>query len=391
MSKIDEITEGISDVLKEHSESGITKNRLIQNLIKRKICSRETFYAYYKAGKFTRIFEERGEGKYQKLYPTNSAKNLTVFKLKLQKLEKLLDFVQKWDYGDLLYQPQNTAKNLKINFKRFEFWLTYHTHFEDTTDVDHLMKRKKKTKTDTRRVYSVMGRHDLLKNLPLFLVNKISEYAKDEEAGKEYFLLIQPIIIRSLRILQSHYSYSNLLTDHLLMILYQSNNEKSIKLKINLVTGISDPNVNANFLKVLGRYYFALSTEFAKKMQMESSKEQKIVSDVIKEFYVKNTDLDNLTEITDWNNFLSVHEISKKIPDKLHEEFHKIYDDSIGVRLIEKSENIKNNDPYFLRNYYVELFNILDIMTESETKILCFHDQKMREKEIKVEELEFKK
>ena len=376
MSKIENIIEGISEILKEYSESGITKNRLIQKLIERKLCSRETFYAYYKAGKLARVFEERGEGKYQKLYPTNSAKNLTIFKIKLQKLEKMIDFVKEWDYGDLLHQPKNTAKNLKIDFKRFEFWLAYHTHFEDTTDVDHIMHRKKKTKSAIGRVYSVMGRHDLLKNLPLFLANRISEYAKDEESSKEYFLLVQPIIIRVLKILQSHYTTSNLLTDNSLRLLYQPDNKKSIKLKINLVTGISDPNVNANFLKILGRYYFALSTEFAKNMQLESSKEQKIVSDVIKEFYIKNPDLDNITEITDWNNFLLVHETSNRISDKLHEEFHKMYDGSIGVRLIEKSENIKNNDPYFLRNYYVELFHILDIMTEPETKILCFHDQK---------------
>ena len=391
MSKVENITDGISDILKEYSESGITKNRLIQNLIERKVCSRETFYSYYKAGKFGRLFEERGEGKYQKLYPTNSTKNLTVFKLKLQKIEKMLDFVKEWDYGDLLWQPQNTAKNLKVNSKQFKFWLSYHTHFEDVSDVDHIMNRKKKSKSMDVVVYSVMGRHDFLKNLPLFLVNKISEYAKDEESSKEYFLLIQPIIIKTLKTLQSHYTSSNLLTDNSLNMFYKPNNEKSIKLKIKLITGISDPNVNANFLKILGRYYFALSTQFAKDMQLESSREQKIVSDVIKEFYVKNPDLEDVTEITDWNNFLLVHETSDKISDKLHEEFHKMYDDSIGVRLIEKSENVKNNDPYFLRNYYVELFHILDIMTEPETKILCFHDQKMRERENKIEEAELSK
>ena len=387
MSKLDDVTNAILEILNEHSESGISKNGLIQMLIKKKISSRETFYSFYKEGRFARIFEERGDGKYQKLYPTNSTKNLTIFKSKLQKLEKLLDFMEKWDYGDLVENPKDVAKNLEVDYKKFEFWLHYNTHFEDTTDIDHTYKIKRKKKTGQRRIYSVMGRHDLLKNLPLFLTSKVSEYVKDEESNKEYFLLIQPIIIRTLKLLKEDYVRSNLVAEPSLIHFLRPDEKISLQLKINLVTGISDPNINSNFLKVLGRYYFSIATSLSKNMQLESSREQKIVSDVIKEFYSKNTELENITEITDWQKFIAAHESHEKMPDKLHEEFHQIYDHSIGGRMIELSENIKNNDPYFLRNYYIELFQILDIFTEPEIKIICFHDQKMRERENEIEQI----
>ena len=383
MEKKDKIISGVRRILLDYEDTGIFKSRLIEILQKEKICFKKTFYAYLNDGKFEGVFEERGENRYKKIYPTENSRNLTIFKNKLEKIDKLLDFIGSSDVGDLIYTPEKMAEHRNLKLKEMGWWFRRHEHFTQSINVTEA-KEALGTEGKKSEQFSLAARYDLLKNLPLFLSGKISEYTKNKtmELDQEYFTAIQPLVFKSLEILRQDYPHSTLCQKSLLDDIFKMSDNPQKTINIHSLKGVSSPYITVNFLKILTRYYFNLSILFSDDMSPESRNEQKKVSRVIEEFYPKNNSLDKYDKILTWENIDNALDPKPSITDEVMEAYYGLGEQSIAVHFINDLNSIENNDMYFIRMYTLELFKTLDIFTDVELRWLCFCDQKLREKEI---------
>ena len=383
MEKRDKIISGVRRILLDYEDTGIFKSQLIEILQKEKICFKKTFYAYLNDGKFEGVFEERGNNRYKKIYPTENSRNLTIFKHKLEKLDKLLDFIGGSDVGDVIWTPEKMAADRKLDLNEVGWWFRRHDHY---TQSIHVTKSNASldTKSQTSEQFSLSARYDLLKNLPLFLSAKISEYTQNQtmELDQEYFTAIQPLVFKSLQILRHDYPRSTMCQSSLLDDIFKMADSPQKTINIHSLKGVSSQHITVNFLKILTRYYFNLSIVFSDDMTPESRNEQKKVSRVIEEFYPKNDAFDKYDKILTWENIDSILEPITPATNEVLAAYYGLGERSLAMHFITDLISIESNDLYFVRMYTLELFKTLDIFTDVELRWLCYCDQKLREREI---------
>ncbi|QMU54711.1 MAG: hypothetical protein GKS07_07395 [Nitrosopumilus sp.] len=383
MEKKDKIISGVRRILLDYEDTGIFKSKLIEILQREKICFKKTFYAYLNDGKFEGVFEEKGDNRYKKIYPTENSRNLTIFKHKLEKLDKLLDFIGGSDVGDVIWTPERMAECRNIELEEMGWWFRRHEHF---TQSIHIMESNASlgTGSQTSEQFSLSARYDLLKNLPLFLSAKISEYTQNQtmELDQEYFTAIQPLVFKSLQILRHDYPRSTLCQSSLLDDIFKMADSPQKTINLHSLKGVSSQHITVNFLKILTRYYFNLSIVFSDDMAHESRNEQKKVSRVIEEFYPKNNAFDKYDKILTWENIDSILEATTPPANEVLAAYYGLGERSLAMHFMDDLNSIENNDLYFVRIYTLELFKTIDIFTDVELRWLCYCDQKLREKEI---------
>lgn len=200
----------------------------------------------------------------EKLFPTDKKKKVDEFYLKLTSVERLLDFIEKTPQIGDCYE---NSKNNKF--------LGSPNNIEAETIRKH-------TKNEIE-VYTLQARHDILEKMPLFLINYINDKKNDfsKDAKSDCMKIITPLIIRCVSNLQHDYSESVYCTNKFI-------EESKVTTHVYFGKIDAEPDIIAEFLKILGRYYFLISMKFTTRMNIDSCKEQKIISDFMNAFYPKS-------------------------------------------------------------------------------------------------------
>ena len=141
-----------------------------------------------------------------------------------------------------------------------------------------------------------------------------------------------------------------------------------------MVKGNPINDISAEFLRVLGRYYFSISHKFSKKHKIDSCKEQKIISEFVKSFYQKsNISNDKFSEKLTVDlikkYFLTIENPDKRIFTRgILKRIHEA-EETIAWKFSMRYERYANNDPFIIANYYKEWVFSLGIFSHLEKRI----------------------
>jgi len=228
-------------------------------------------------------------------------------------------------------------------------------------------------------VWSNNGRRDFLKDLSTFLVNFIYHPKNkfSNQLKEELMKMITTLITKSLKIYQhDYYEYPN--NSIQFYDKCKKNLKKNMILFIMLDKGAALPDIEAEFLKTLGRYYYCISRKFSKNMKYNSCKEQKVISNFINAFFqdrklehnvdkkYSNNELLNIINETKIASLVS----SKGEKDSLVAKLRKSLTGKL-IQLFVDSENYFD-DNHTIKEYYFGLFFELDLFSNVEKQILRY-------------------
>jgi len=162
--------------------------------------------------------------------------------------------------------------------------------------------------------------------------------------------IIQPIMVDCIKKIQKEYSESPYYSNKFL-------SSQKTNTKISLIRELPIKDLSAEFLRILGRYYFTISKHFSKNMKIELCKEQKIITTFIQNFFPQSKIPDD--------------ELSKSITDEIFIQYlsgdrkHIIFKDGMIERINQISKNLGgkfgwkfdrygDNDTYIIYKYYTE-------------------------------------
>ncbi len=324
------------------------------------------------------------EGKITPLcFPTKSNLMLVKLKEKFKLVTALLDLIEKYPTLGDGFIPIPDFKKLGAS----DEVLPPDSGTEDTSDLNLEIIHSKETLFQSNYPISFVtlrvhkARHDLLKELPLFLTWYLNQpklkYSK--QVKEECIKILTPIFLRALKILHADYSDT---------IHFSRQAHEEIKTRLprdsailtRLVKSASMPHIDSEFLHILGRYYYTISKQFSKQMMFNSSKEQTLVSDFIASFYgltdeekasnKKDLDIKDIEAIIELSNDFSLLR-SKEDMLKTEYGFDK---NSIPIRL-----GLYNTDALHIRIYYMAHFLTLGIFTNDQQSLLnyCLEKQKV--------------
>jgi len=279
--KKEETFRRVAQILKENEVNGVSKNELCRSL--ESICSRMTFYKYWKEmidPNGANIIEMRKTGPQQeKCFPTKNNQQTEQLLVKMETVKKLLDLIQKTPQeGDyLIFTKSQVRRHPSIQ----DFNLN-----DIKSDMIDVAKIKNSVEsTDDITFYNFGARHDVLRALPYFLINYVNEkrngYSK--QIREHSLQLMTPLITKCFDIFQKEYSET--LSNRIHKIL-PSQLQKN-KINVIWLKNYSQIGVKVDFLKVLTRYYFGISVKHSKKLEFEQSAQQRIISNVIQNFFTK--------------------------------------------------------------------------------------------------------
>lgn len=367
--KIAETAQKIVELVQEYEEKGgITKNEACRILIEKHGGSRSTYWKgfdYLLSNGGGNLIESRvvPPNKQQTtLFPTDSSKKMVEFENKLLQVKCLLNLIEKNPtIGDCYVNSFKKKKLTKFSQKFAIYFKQEADSIRFTNDEKYL------------DFYTLQARHDLLEKLPLFLY----DYVQDSDNGltkvkDECLKKCNPFIERSLMLLQDDYSGSPFFSNQ--WSLTCGSNARIWRGKSQLI-----PNLESEFLKILGRYYFLISKEFAPKFKLDSSVEQKTISEFAKAFYprVKLTRgfdpiKKQLVESDELYNYgyksvsdLNSSEFPIPVPDGDDDLF-----DSLGHRLLHGFYDDDFNDPAGIVEYYLGWITSLNILSSIELGIV---------------------
>lgn len=293
-----------------------------------------------------------------KLFPTESNKRMSEFKSKLDHVHRILNLLEKNpSIGDCYI---NDIKNKRIT----KFSKKFAIYFQQ--EADSIRKTNEEKYLD---VYTLQARHDLLEKLPLFLY----DYVYDPDNGltkvkEECLKSCNPFIERCLQILQGNYSNSPFFSNFW-------GYECKSNTRIWRGRGQIIPNIESEFLKILGRYYFLISKELANKFKIDSCNEQKTISNFTMAFYPRSKVMigfdpikKQLVESDDLYNYkwktisdLNTSQFPIPIPEDIDEGF-----DTLGNRLMHGFYDDDFNDPAGVVEYYLNWIISLKILSSLE-------------------------
>lgn len=377
-------------IIRKYENKGISKNLLFKLLRKRGICgSKSTFYACLPK-MVPKIIELKKKGRRMVCYPSGYSKIQLEFEEKIKIAERLLSLVEKNpSVGDCFYVGEKRAY-LPKHMRNYisDIWRCIPTEEDlqqdaiDPRQTEHLSprdhlnvkKRKQVKKLEFAHSYSLKARYEILKNLPSLLINFINHPQNEfsDRMKKGFTELINPIIITCYTILQRNYPKSDFYSKAMLDKFMDFTNPTFGYLSIYSCQGSETFDLESQFLKILGRYYFMLSLVFSKRMQQDSSPEQKTVSEFIRTFFFRSQI--NNDEYTKW---LSLEKIKKhrttpiELDPKKNAEtklLEKISNSLTGKLKIDL--NYQYPDPIFVYEFYYELFFTCGLFSILERRIL---------------------
>ena len=400
-SKKQPIFEKISEVVSEYELTGITKNELVRILQQEGIASRMTFYEYFGA-----MIDPKGaniiqmivpKGKINAIcFPTPANQIMVQLKTKFKSVANLLDLIKKYpSLGDCFIPLPNLKKLFHNGLIPPE---TGYSHSFLHTEYIHSKKTSFGESTSSITLRGHGARHDILKELSVFLTHYLNSPQRKfpKQIKEECMKILTPTFLRSLKILNDDYIETVSISKELKKTI-QLTAPRDSAIFINMVKAPTMPQIEVEFLKILGRYYYTISKQFSKKMEIDSCNEQKIISEVIKNFYNKNdfkNNLDIKLETEDIENILHLNttwNIKKDSKNALKEvygfdensfilnfvkTFYKSYDSETSVNEV----GADNDDALHIKNYYFKLFLFLDIFSKKEQQILEYilkHDEKI--------------
>ena len=348
----------IIQLVKEHEEKGgITKNEACRILIENYGGSRSTYWKCFdhllgpNSGNEIEAKIVPPNKQLEKLFPTEKNKKVEEFRSNLKKAEKLIEFLEKTPLVGDCYE----------NLKNDKF-------LGSTNNVEAETIRKNTIKEI--EIYTLQARHNILEKMSLFLINYINEKDNDfsKDAKQECMILMTPLIIKCVTILQKDYSKS----------VYCSNqfiNNTNITTHIFFGKIESEPDIVAEFLKILGRYYYLISNKFANRFKIDSCKEQKIISDFARTFYPKTTmnyaedskkiHIDVLAMFM-VENGPSYHEMIGSEELKILEKVMN----GLAGKIVKKYITYSETDPLNIYDYYIKWIFSLQIFSKLERRII---------------------
>lgn len=334
--------EAIPKILQNYAEGGIYQEELIDILTKDGNGSRGSFYKYKEELKKSSIMKYgKGEG-YQKIFPTTKGQKLAEFSDEIQAAAKLLDLIEKYpEIGDCV-SVNEIEKIPGLDRSRRED-LARRDKFIETIAVEN--SQGVLGKNDV--VYSLQGRYNILKIFPFFLINYIHQ-AKRDSKQQEFFNIANPLIDRCYREIQKSYIDS---------IYYSAAYSKKLKSSVDLylIAGLPISDIKAEFLRIIGRFYFLVGLKFSNNLKDESS-EQGIISNFVNEFYSKTGIYDD--EVTkritgeEIMDFITDEKITQRSMDK--DKFAKLMKikNSFAGQFAIKRRDSQDDDPYLISDYY---------------------------------------
>lgn len=333
-------------ILVQHSVDGIFKNELIRVLDEKGICSRNTFYKYFEEMKKDSILEMRKfKNQQEKCFPTLTDNRIEEFQKKIKVADDLLKIIEKTPMVGDCFLPS-------MNDKRIYDWVRdYVPELPDRLPggflyYDRVQKTAYARFGLTEVIHVLKSRYHFLKNLPVFLIHYINhEYGDLSQQVREKCLMIAlPYMIRCISLMQQEYRipfYSNQLLEY-----RKQSQPKGTKFTRDI--NYREGDIDVDFLRILGRYYFMWCCE-KENFEYDNDSTKKIIRSFIKTFIVQDNS-DDLAEKIDESNS--------------HDEDDK----SIASRL-EKSLG-KRDEPYVVLSYYIRLFSVEGLFNKQESKLL---------------------
>lgn len=379
------IFEKTREILSKYEVSGMSKNRLIQELQDLQVASRVTVLEYLPEmadPKRGNIIELRTpKGKITPIcFPTKSNLVLVKLKEKFRLVDKLLDLIEKYPALGDGFIPIPRFKDLYKNNEK----LPPDSGTEDTTNLNiEMIHSNKTTFGETLTVVFLRvhkARHDLLKELPLFLTWYLNQpklkYSK--QIKEECIKILTPIFLRALKILHNDYANSIHFSKQAKELIQQTL-PRDASVMTQVIKSYTMLHINSEFLHILGRYYYTISKQFSAKMMLNSSNEQRLVSDIIASFYgldnVESPQNENELDKQDIETIikLSGDLNSDREKEKTLKTEYGFDKNSIPIRL-----GLYNTDALHIRIYYTELFLGLGLFTKKEQTFLryCLEKQK---------------
>ena len=341
------------------SRGGISKNEAATTLIGKHGGSRATYWKYFEELLKEGQIELQLITKQQyKLFPTVKNKKINEFKEKIERAENLLKILDKDPSVGDCFSWHVTDKIPKLtNYYMYELEL-WKQVIGYTQGFGHF--------EGGPQAFSLQARYDIIRNLSSFLVNYINDPQNGflDSAKEECMKSIYPLMTRCVEMLQRDYTNSPYYSNQFL-------DDHKIITRISLCKGLPISDLQAEFLRILGRYYFLISKKYSKDGEIDSCEEQKIVSTFTQNFFSKSKiPNDKLSEsiTTDliveyWlDNQRPRQKFFKKGMLERLDEVHRV----LGGKFAKKFDRYGNNDPFIVVNYYNEwvfglgLFSLLE-------------------------------
>lgn len=393
LSKKKEVFEKTREIISRYEQTGISKNSLIAELQHAQIASRMTVLEYLPEmtdPKRGNIIDLRvPEGKINPLcFPTKSNLSLVELKKKFKLVKDLLDLIEEYPALGDCFIPIPKFKELAKSNEKIE----PNSGFKDTSHLYFEIINAKKTSFIDQDVSFILRSHkarqDILKELPVFLTLYLnsSKMKYSNQVKKESIKILTPTFLRTLKIFNEDYSETINVSKKAKEVIQNNIPPNSVVL-IGLVKSQVMPNLQVEFLKILGRYYYTISKQFSKQMRFDSSDEQKTISKVITSFYSEQkNESDETYDIDDIEKILSLNNVFRLSEDRniTLKEAYGLGNDSLVLKLVKTFEknNIHGDDALHIKIYYLKLFLFLELFNEKEQQILKYvieQDQKTLE------------
>lgn len=373
--KGDDHKENVVKIVQEYEEKGgISKNEAATLLIERHGGSRTTYWKVFEQSVKEGDIELRPYRKQQyRLYPTESKKKIQEFYEKMNIVKKLLKLLDSFPQdGDCfsLEGKEKIPKLSKYYQNEIELWKRVVGY---TIDFDR--------RGIIANVYCLQARYDILRNIPIFLVNYVNDPVNgfSKTVKDELMIIVQPILIECMKKLQKDYSKSPYYSTKFL-------ESQTGNIEISLVNGLPLENISAEFLRILGRYYFLISKKLSK-YQIDSCKEQKAISEFVRCFYSKskipNDKLsESLTEELIIEYWLDNQKPRKRFfKEGMLERLDEVHR-ALGGKFAKKFDRYGNNDPFIVTNFYNNWIFTLGIFSLLEKRIIQTYLEGTEEYEI---------
>ncbi|MDF2426049.1 MAG: hypothetical protein OPY08_06420 [Nitrosopumilus sp.] len=391
-SKKQPIFEKISEVVSEYELTGITKNELVRILQQEGIASRMTFYEYLDA-----MVDPKGANTIQMIvpkgqinaicFPTPANQIMVQLKTKFKSVVNLLDLIKKYpSLGDCFIPLPNLEKVFDGEKIPPETGFEHHSSL-----YSEIIHSKNYTFGDSRSYITLRfhgARRDILQDLSIFLTHYLySPHRKySKQIQEECIKILTPTFLHALKILNNDYVETINVSKELKETI-QLKAPKDAAVFVILIKAPSMPQIEVEFLKILGRYYYTISKQFSKKMELDSCKEQQIISKVIKNFYCENELENNMDEQLDSQDIENIIKLNNNLSvnrDKESELKH-VYgfdENSLAIKLVKtfSKDEEDTDDALHIKIYYLKLFLSLDIFSKKEQQIIEYvlkHDEKV--------------
>ncbi|MGI0026564.1 MAG: hypothetical protein ACREAD_01810 [Nitrosopumilaceae archaeon] len=362
-TKGNEVKTNIVKLVEEHeTKNGISKNEAAIILITRHGGSRATYWKYFNELLAEGQIELRNVTKQQqRLFTTLKNRKINEFREKIKHVENLLELLDKdLVTGDCFSWHVTDQIPLDgYHMRELELWkqvIGYTKEFERFDGAPN--------------AFCLQARYDIIKNLPSFLVNYINDPQNEfsDSVKDECMKIIYSVMTRCFQMLQRDYTnspyYSNQFYDN-----------HKINTRISLVRGLPLPDLQAEFLRIIGRYYFLISKNYSKNGAIDSCDEQRIISRFVQNFFPKSKiPNDKMSESITVDHIVEYWLDNQKPRRKFFksgmierlDEVHK----ALGGKLAKKFDRYGNNDPFIVANYYNEWIFSLGLFSLLEKRII---------------------